>query len=512
MKRIFITLFAFCYVTGCYAQFVSKETAQKVAENFFATRFYAANRTSMIVHPYGSAENPTMYIISSDNLWVLIAADRRVQPVLAYSDNDTVESWWGDKNSSVMQDMAEWYNNQIAEMRDRNDSREYDTRWNLYLGANLREISNLTSVVVAPLIRRDSMLIKWKQRGNDSSPASSVKCYNQYCPQTTDPQCINGHMVVGCAPLALGMIMWYWRWPLVRKKSQTHDFAIYEWEKMPYVLTDTTLGERANAVATLLHDIGVEMHTEYGCQASSTNFDSVVPVLQNKFLYASSNLLQRQYYSDSAWINMIKTDLDNGRPVFYTGYANSQSKTISGSGSWHAFIIDGYDSDNKFHIYYGGGVNNGNNYLSLDAISYNTRQMMIHNIQPIDTSCLPVVIPSTDVWDTTFMIQRRGGIMVGNRTITYGMRGVIASGNYVKLTSGFKVNAGAHLYITCDSIDCDSREYTYPLADDIQPQRRIIQKADSQKESLAASKIFRDGQIYIIRGDKIYTLTGIETK
>ena len=30
MKRIFITLFAFCYVTGCYAQFVSKETAQIV--------------------------------------------------------------------------------------------------------------------------------------------------------------------------------------------------------------------------------------------------------------------------------------------------------------------------------------------------------------------------------------------------------------------------------------------------------------------------------------------------
>jgi hypothetical protein len=91
--------------------------------------------------------------------------------------------------------------------------------------------------------------------------------------------------------------------------------------------------------------------------------------------------LPRVYYDNTTWEAIIKAQLDAGLPVFYTG-AN-QTNT-----SDHAFIIDGYDNEGKFHINWGwNGRDDG--YYSLDALNppsgnydFNYDNTIIINIKP----------------------------------------------------------------------------------------------------------------------------------
>ena len=492
---------------GCYAQFVSAEIAQFVATNFFSIKYPTSKVMSLHVYPLGKQESPSMYAISSNNNWVIIAADKRVQPILAYSCEDEEVGIFDNSSNSLIWGLLDWYNEQIEDIRCSNKFRAFDSRWESYIQPDYNEIRNMNSIIVYPLIQRDGARIKWKQRGNSTSPQSSINCYNQFCPPATSGQCTNDYTVVGCVPLTFGMIMWYWHWPLVQRMPQTNNYRAYKWTIMPYILQDTTPTEQANEVATILHNIGVAVHTNYGCIASHTTPDSIVTNIQNEFHYSTSNMLTRNNYTNSTWINMIKTDLDNHRPVFYAGYTSSNSNKNEVNSGGHAFIIDGYDSDNKFHMYYGSGENNLSFYASLDEITYSNNQKMIKNIQPIDISCSPIVIPSSDVWDTNFMIQHRGGLSVGNRTLTYGMNGAIASGNYVRLTSGFKVNAGARVFITCDEIECENR-------DEEQSSEILLHThfAPRKQNISHAIKLLRDDQVIILRGDKTYTVTGQEVR
>ena len=71
-------------------------------------------------------------------------------------------------------------------------------------------------------------------------------------------------------------------------------------------------------------------------------------------------------YGTSSWINMLKQDLSNGRPVLYCGqsYRNDADSTVAGA---HAFVFDGYDARNYFHVNWGWhGSCDG--YYSLDVL------------------------------------------------------------------------------------------------------------------------------------------------
>jgi len=56
-----------------------------------------------------------------------------------------------------------------------------------------------------------------------------------------------------------------------------------------------------------------------------------------------ANLQRKNWYSNATWIQRIKENLNQGRPVYYSG---------SGSGE-HAFVCDGFGSDDYFHFNWG---------------------------------------------------------------------------------------------------------------------------------------------------------------
>lgn len=257
-------------------------------------------------------------------------------------------------------------------------------------------------------------------------------------------------------------------------------------------------------VANLLHDVGVSVHTAYGCSQSTASFSLIVPALQNMFGFNLCNLEYRTYYSDSLWINMLKGELDERRPVIYGG--------VSLPGKGHRFVIDGYNQDNLFHVNFGwGGHLNG--FYTLDGIEYFSAQSMIMNIHPNYPQCTSLTIPNTDIWDNNFKIINGGEITIGDRTVTNGMRGIIMSGESVTLTSDFEVELGAEVYINVQDMHCDEDRGNIDEQTNNQEEvYHMQQKVSEANDTPTATKLLREGQIHFLRDGKIFTITGQRVK
>ena len=509
MKTKIYILLGLCFLAcqGVHSQVVSMEMAQQVAETFFISKTPSEYPNIIQTHSFGNREQPTMYAFSSPDGWVLVAGDKRVLPILAYSDENSEAFPAEEDMPDGMIYLLEWYANQIEALRNENLNRVFNPQWEDYLDTNRRNTIN-RSVIVSPLLTRNGHENAWDQSGNNGGNSIS-KSYNKFCPAIYDTISSCDHAVVGCVAVATSQIMWYWQWPyaaVVKDDNANQLVRNYNWKLMPYQLTDASSLEEADMVANLLHDVGVAVNMEYGCGASSAVPDSISVQLRNTFSYYAANLKKRSDYANSTWISMIKSELDSSRPVAYGGRRKVGTKYYG-----HRFVMDGYDSDNKFHINFGwGGTHHA--YYSIDSIynNYHYSQSMVMNIYPNYPSCSPTTIPSTDVWPTHFLIQNGGGINVGNRTITNGMRGSILSGEYVKLTSGFKVNMGAEVYIDVKDMHCDDRAGTFTHNNE--KVHQAPQKLPIPNTPSSAYKILRNGQVLIERNGHTYTLTGTEIK
>ena len=297
------------------------------------------------------------YVVNFDNGFVIIAADDRVEPILGYSTSGAYNP------EEVPVNMAEWmegYRQEIAAVlaTNRSASAEVSEQW-YKLKHNINETSRST---VAPLLQTT-----WSQ-----SPY-----YNQYCP--SDPESSSGHALTGCVATAMAQVIRYWQYPSVGLGSHSYsannhiysssygDYGTlsanfgattYNYSLMPNSLSNSSTAEQIDAVATLLYHCGVSVEMMYGPSASGASTTDIPYALEHYFAYpAGIQYLSRSSYSDNAWSELIKNELNNMRPVVYNGH---------GTGG-HAFVCDGYDG-NLFHFNWGwGGYADG--YFSLSNLN-----------------------------------------------------------------------------------------------------------------------------------------------
>ena len=170
------------------------------------------------------------------------------------------------------------------------------------------------------------------------------------------------------------------------------------------------------------------------------------------FNYSADDLINRSSYTNSQWLLLLKNELDYFRPVLYGG------RDVDDNG--HRFVIDGYMYDNRFHVNLGwNGVGNGFYYLDSIGYGYTNpyrwNQSAVMHIYPNYPSCSAIVVQPSESWQTNFSKFNGGGITIGNRTIASNQKGIIYSGDYVRLTNGFHISAGAEVRIGIRDIDCD---------------------------------------------------------
>ncbi|MFZ4456975.1 MAG: C10 family peptidase [Bacteroidales bacterium] len=384
----------------CIAENVSLETAQSVASNFLASKFGAgkqmvklkllngARMKSSTLYSRANQENPVYYIFTSEanDNFVIVSGDDRCKPILGYSTTN------GLTETNLPINFVYWmkgYAEQIEQIRkDSTIKIAKAPEWR----TNGISVTTKSTSAVAPLIKT-----QWHQK----------PYYNDLCPSAW-----YGTTVTGCVATAMAQVMRYWKYPIFGIGNHAYNddtygtqFAnfgntIYNWSEMPNQLTSSSSSTEVNAVATLMYHCGVSVDMDYGISdnllnninrnigggSSAYTLESVgLKFGKSSAEYAlktyfgfSSTLTgrQRNNYTQTVWLNLLKTEFNAGRPVIYAGH---------GTGG-HCFIADGYDIDNKIHFNWGwSGSANGNfeiNSLNSSSFDFNSDQQAIIGIQP----------------------------------------------------------------------------------------------------------------------------------
>ena len=179
--------------------------------------------------------------------------------------------------------------------------------------------------------------------------------------------------VTGCVATAVAQVMYYHKWPAQGKGQESYkvtfdntvrsaDFtkSHYDWDNMlPDYNRRNVTTKQEDAVALLMNDVGIATNMQYTDRASSTQSYMAVRALRNYFDYDAA-LVTRANEGVDNFIEIVKKELRNGFPLYISG--------DSKSGGGHAWVCDGFDKEDMFHMNFGwNGQADG--YYSLATLS-----------------------------------------------------------------------------------------------------------------------------------------------
>ena len=403
-RKIQFLMMAILVVSSSHAAQVTASQALSIAQQFVnrgAVRFSAVKGagTFKLAHEARSvAGKPDYYVFNrgEDGGFIVVSGEDRVQPVWGYCER-------GSFDYSKMPDNVKWwfeeYQRQLHYLREHPDVQPR-ARVTLSNG-------------VGPL-----MTTQWDQ----------CRPFNDMCPvapSKSDPYLIyGGRACTGCAAVAMAQIMKCHQWPLHGSGSFSYECGLkyYDPESGELVTDNITLGAdfsqsvyqwglmkdqylykdmnnygffdedmhvyikvidengdtvpdvnniHGNAVAQLISDLGISLKMQYASSdfGSGAFISNVYYAFRDYFDY-SVNYYERDSWYGS-WDALMRNELDAGRPIYYTGH---------GSGS-HAFVVDGYDTEGRFHLNWGWGGDYDGYFESL-ALNpgnhgYNTEQKVV---------------------------------------------------------------------------------------------------------------------------------------
>ncbi len=369
------------------AERVAPETARKAAQTFLNNN---GAKTAQLTDLSKAAGFENLYIFTTENSFVVMAADDCVQPILGYSlDNtfvaydipDNLRCWlqgYSDKIQSAINSKAK-------------TTAETTKQWKDLMDGNTK--AGKATAIVGPLVQTI-----W----NQNTP------YNNLCPKIG-----NTRTVTGCVATAMAQVMKFWNHPTVGTGSNSYswnsqtlsaDFGAttYDWDNMKNSYSSSYSSDEANAVATLIYHCGVSVDMDYnisGNGGSSASTYNVMNALQTYFSYAPSmQYKSKDDYGDELWVAMLKNELNDGRPLQYRG-------SDAGGHGGHSFVCDGYDSDDNFHFNWGWG-SYCDGYYSVNDMEpgvggigagngvYTVGQSAIFGIEPISSLDAPTLSAS----------------------------------------------------------------------------------------------------------------------
>lgn len=359
---VIIVLLILCSIDNVFSQnIVNEKIASKVGKNFMTSKTdNNVINLSLFYQEYGENGNPCYYIFNVENGgFVIVAASKDVKPILAYSlENQFKED--------IPSNVEYWLSNY---------RRLVENTW------------RYPDIATEQVIRQwdDLMNGTYQDKGGESvNPLVETHwnqdCYyNELAPVDYGGPC--GHVYSGCVACAMAQIMKYWNYPEHGKGYHSYSYeeygvcsadfenTYYDWEGMPGEVWGPN-----NAVATLMYHCGVSVNMMWSPNGSGAYSNDVETAMRSYFNYCAAKYLEKNNYDDESWIAILKNELDNHRPIYYSGATSS---------SGHAFVCDGYDNNNYFHFNWGWS-GYGDGYYSLDnMMGFNNNQVIVMNIKPL---------------------------------------------------------------------------------------------------------------------------------
>lgn len=218
--------------------------------------------------------------------------------------------------------------------------------------------------------------------------------YNMYAPYRTD----NGaQALTGCVATAAAQVVHYWAKEnpyFTQQSTPTYGYGgapvttsipkgtPLRWELMQPRHNSSLPEDYNDAVATLMYVIGTSTWLTYADgtgTATSGQISNLVGTFSGQFNLASK-CTYKSGYSQSAWEDLIYSDLEKGWPIVYSG--------VHPTSGGHAIVLDGYRAaDNLFHFNFGwDGGSDG--YYTVDdnngVNGFSQQQGMTHAIHPFN--------------------------------------------------------------------------------------------------------------------------------
>lgn len=403
MKKILLFVVALCTCATLFAAPVSKDDAAVVCRHFLAQKQAMGQVTNTDFYYYKTEfwENTPVYHIfkMEDVGFVTIAASDHFEPVISYSfESDYLPN---PSSTFIMQAYSRW----IVECEKENVSyKGVREKWQNYLSEDF--VPTLTrSAVVGPLVTTH-----WNQD----------TYFNTYCPW--DSRGPDQHVYTGCVATAMSQIMNYHGHPYTGLLGSSYvpdpygRLTVYFRDHhYNYSANPNSPTGYSNEMAKLIYHCGVSVQMGYTPVGSGAHSVSAMEALARYFKYDSAWLCSRALFDDiEEWHTAMKTDLNRLCPLYYS--AND------GTGG-HAFILDGYDEDDKFHINWGWGGYSDGYYVVVDNFIEDDAQNPGHHMGYIlDADCGRLVFPVTDA----------PGVCTGHQRNT-ASSGTIRSGEPTKL-------------------------------------------------------------------------------
>lgn len=524
MKRFIILLLIFeaSYLQG---QDVSESLAVEVATQYYErvkndnpgehiSRIRTNNQTRSdrypeLISPLGLAG---MWLVPVDDGWVLVSSNTKTTPILAHYQTDRKPVY--DLLAPGEKYLLDWYEHEIAYANDSCPTCERNSKWNTLMQERTTGVMQIRSTsVVSPLTNT-----RWGQMiNNGNQPYDCNKVYNKFCPiirdNVLDP-C--GRTPAGCPAVAIAQIMAYWKWPYAAdvpttSGGSTTDIKFYDWEIMPDSILNTTNIDEVNMVAGFLRDCGYMAHMEYGADGSGTS-DAHARDALVEFGYNESTISLKNKWQTSGWQTLLQSELNAGRPVYYGGYNNVWKDR------GHAFVLDGYDSEGKFHINFGWRSSGWDDYYQIDSINanstnYNHWQSAIVGIQP-DPYCGSGTILNILTTFPKFNYTFGGEMVLENNVMENVEHGELFSATKVRLNKNVQIKSGCNVLIAIKDVPCQSVSSNAPAFQSTSSteddEKQNVSEIATTTENSCAQKFFRNGQLLILRDGKTYNVTGQE--
>ena len=392
---------------------VTPQTAEQVARTFWNLHHDrdVAELSAPMQHLDTRWDGFYIFAPAQGKGFVIVAADDRVRPVLAYSFHNNA------MRDTMAPGMDWWLNGwqqQVDELRKEKDG-ERNEEWQQLLAGNGIPRS-LTAV--APMITT-----QWDQEAP----------YNDSCPTRIESGS-NVRALTGCVATAMAQVMKYWNYPVHGTGTHTYNSVsffsygytfgeqtanfgatVYDWDNMPNSLTTASPDVQKAAVATLMYHCGVACDMYYGSAFNGGSGSALINIpnlrqgnalngMIKYFGYSSSATgLVRIKYDDNSWTALVRGELDASRPIIYGG--------VEQYSSGHCFVCDGYDDENRYHFNWGWS-GDGDGFFTLNSLTPNigpysydftSGQQMLVGIQPHtgeDSLCIIRHFPYTENFET----------------------------------------------------------------------------------------------------------------
>lgn len=281
------------------------------------------------------------------------------------------------------------------------------------------------SAQVSPSIAKNGVAPFWAQGKNEDKGCSPS--YNYYCKSNEDTSCDKAP--AGCGPVAMGMIMYKFEWPYTK-------YHYYNWDVMGAKLRE---GD-PDYIPRLLRDCGTAAETNYGDLIdASWTLPSELTEGMNNMKYNCKRYEEKDWKGyGTAWTDLIKSELDAGRPIIVHGEDNNIFNS-------HFFVLDGYGASG-YSINTGWG--DGNTTISsLDDFLYKNDRSIYAGIYPKFPNMPDNYTSISLSGEALTEIDAKNSIKNSNSSVTVssGKTLVLVAGDKIELGPGISIKPGGNL-------------------------------------------------------------------